>query len=189
LNLKHFIIELIIKFYGIIVYYLKNIILKKGYVIFIMICLLCNNLFAQTTFSKSLPQPQFFVIGLEQNNFPKLNGNWNDTVALKKYRNEIDVWLAKNILSKNQAVEFKKKYAHNQINTVFFKSLNDREKTKFKEVAKLLSYIIIGQKNKMMEEYFYQNSNKNKKDFYDEVEQIYFIHQNDLNAPMKKIKE
>ena len=52
----------------------------------------------------------FFVIGLEQNNFPKLIGNWNDTVALKNYGNEIDVWLAKYILSKDQAIEFNIKY-------------------------------------------------------------------------------
>jgi hypothetical protein len=43
-----------------------------------------------------------------------------------------------------------------EINTVFFKSLSGEEKTKFKEVANLLSYIIIGQKKKMMEEYFNQ---------------------------------
>ncbi len=155
-----------------------------------MMYLCCVDLFAQTSFSKSLPQPQFFVIGLEQNNFPKLIGNWNDTVALKNYGNEIDVWLAKYILSKDQAIEFKNKYTHNQINTVFFKSLDEIEKAKFKEVASSLSYIIIGQKNKMMEEYFnHQNGTKNTKDFYDEVEQIYFIHQSDLNTLMKRIKE
>ncbi len=118
-----------------------------------------------------------------------LIGNWSDTLALKNYGNEIDAWLVKNILSKDQANVFKNKNTYNQINTVFFKSLSDQEKTKFKEVAKQLSYIIIGQKKKMMEEYFnHQNVTKNTKDFYDEVEQIYFIHQNDLNTLMKKIK-
>ncbi len=83
-------------------------------------CLLCNDSFAQTTISKSLPQPQFYVIGLEQNNFPKLIGNWSDTIALKKYGKEIDAWLVKNISSKDQATFFKKKNTFNQINTVFF---------------------------------------------------------------------
>lgn len=151
--------------------------------------LLSLNLFGQAIQSKTLPHPQFYLIGLEKKEFPKLNGEWNDTVALIKYGKEIDNWIQKNITTNQQINELKKVDSGAQINSMFFKSLNEEEKARFKEVAKLLSYIIVGQKNKLMTDYFnHHNHQKSKKDFYDEVEQIYFIQQDDLNTLFKMIK-
>lgn len=159
----------------------------KKYV-FLLLCLLGNNLFGQIIKSKTLPQPRFFVLGLDADNFPKLNGDWSDTLALNSYGIEIDHWMQKNMPGIEQAREIKSKDNGLQINSTLFKSLNDDEKTRFKEVAKLLSFIIKGQKNKMMIEYFRDDKEKSKQDFYQEIEQIYFIHKSDLSTLFKMIK-
>jgi hypothetical protein len=161
----------------------------KGFVFVYAVIVFSNSLFGQVIKSKSLPHPRFAVIGIDVYDFPKLTGSWNDSISLIKYGIEIDLWMHKNNITKQQIVEFKNENKGEQLNTFFFKSLVEEDKVKFKEVAKLLSYIIIGQKNKMMTEYFKQsNTSKSNRDFVDEVEQTYLIHRVDLNFLMNKIK-
>ena len=154
-----------------------------------MICIGNNYVNSQTTLSKSLPQPKFYVLGINESDFPKLNGNWEDTMAMLEYGKNIDNWLQSNVSIKERIIASKNNNDLNQFNTAFFKSLNDEQKIRFKETAKKLSYIIIGQKEILMDNYFSSHIDKKQKvDFYNEVEQIYVIHQADLNYILKIIK-
>ena len=135
--------------------------------------------------SKTLPQPQFSVSGLVNYEFPKLEGSWEDTLALINYGKAINRWLSFH----NKVDEITSSNAEKTINTALFKSLSAEQKARFKEVAKTLSYIIIGQKEILMKEYFNKNNgNKSNAAFYNEVEQNYFIHENDLEYLLKRIK-
>jgi hypothetical protein len=144
---------------------------------------------AQPTVTKQLPQPKFFVLGLSNDNFPKLNGSWEDTLELIQYGKEIDLWLRANSEKIELLKRLKNNTSANQINTDFFKSLNNLQTLKFKEIANKLSYVIVGQKKFLLNEYFSKNKNqKSKIDFYNEVEQIYFINQKDLDFLFNQIK-
>jgi hypothetical protein len=167
--------------------YLKYFSIIK-FCLIILLVIGCAKLQAQPVFSKTLPQPRFFVLGLEKNDFPRLENQWDDTLALINYGKRIDIWLTKNKLSTSQIELLKSNQP--QINTALFKALNEQQKNKFKEVAKILSYVIIGQKVELMKLY---NANhtveKSKQDFINDVEQIYFIHQSDLNVLFKLIND
>lgn len=145
---------------------------------------------AQPIISKSLPKPKFFVLGISLSNFPKLEGSWEDTLAMLNYGKKIDLWLKANPTQLDSVSKIDIRQFKNQINTELFNNLNDDEKLKFKRVANKLSYIIIGQKEILLEEYYLKHQGKkNRVDFYNEIVQIYFINQVDLNYLSKQIKE
>jgi hypothetical protein len=145
--------------------------------------------FAQPTVTKSLPKPKFFVIGITETQFPKLIGSWDDTLALTEYGKQIDYWLQSNATQVEILKKSKSNGSGNQINSDLFKSLNEEKKLIFKEIAHKLSYIISGQKTDLLNDYFSKHkSQKSKIDFYNEVEQIYFINQKDLDFLIKQIK-
>lgn len=144
---------------------------------------------SQPNMSKSLPKPNFFVLGVTKHDFPKMEGSWDDTLAMLAHGKEIDNYFKAHpaeldSLKKAPVTDFK-----SQINTNLFDSLNTTQKQYFKAVAFKLSFIIIGQKKTMMQEYFSkQQDKKNKLDFYNDVTQIYFINQADLDYLFKQIK-
>lgn len=166
--------------------YFISILLKQSKVAFFCwLIFFSSSAFSQSVITKSLPKPTFFVLGALDTKFPKMQGNWDDTLALKEYGKSVDQWLQSN---PQNLQELKITTSKNQINSDFFKTLNEQEKIKFKEIAQKLAYIISGQKNILLNDYFSKYPTKSKSDFYNEVEQIYLIHQVDLNYLIKLIK-
>ena len=122
---------------------------------------------------------------MSANSFPKYLGSLNDTNALKAYGKQIDLWLKNN--PQNRAMAIANEGNLKQINTEFFKSLTTEEKAKFKEAAFLLSFVLKGQKDKLIED-FNKNKQSKEKNFVDEAEQVYVIHEKVVNDLIKMIK-
>lgn len=137
---------------------------------------------AQPVKSKKLPHPEFYVIGIVENQFPKFEGNWNDTNSLKQHGNQIDEWIKAN---PNKVKDFAVLISNPErckINKKLFESLNVNQKTKFKEASVTLSYLIFGQKQILLNSYFSKASKeRTKNDFYEDVTQVYCIHLDNLN--------
>lgn len=146
-----------------------------------------NLIFFQTSYSqpiksKKLPEPQFNVIGIIEFQFPKYKGEWNDTLALIQYGKSVDNWLISHQSFINEISVSNLERFPNKIDTKFFKSLNESQKLKFKEVAASLSFVIKGQKDKLMNDYFNAVTDpKSRKDFYENVTQIYFVHAENID--------
>ena len=151
-----------------------------------LLVLILNSIFFSTTYSQTfksqkLPKPQFHVLGIVENQFPKYNGEWQDTISLVQYGKNIDMWIHshQNIIQEID-MNHLENYSH-MIDTKLFESLNESQKIKFKEAATMLSFLIKGQKDKLMNDYFNSNSGKmSKRDFYEEVTQVYFVHSDNL---------
>ena len=159
-----------------------NFIKLRLLLIFICWLGLLQSAHAQPIKSKNLPEPKFFVIGIQEHQFPKFYDDWHDTIALINYSKQIDNWLN---MHQSQIVEFES-YKLNptkcKINAQFFKSLNENQKVKFKEVAFYMAYMIYGQKAKLLKTYFDASSkNKTIRNFYEEAVQVYYIHQDNLD--------
>lgn len=137
--------------------------------------------------AKQLPQPRFYIFGVKVDGFPRYNGNWNDSISLKKYGVLVIKWIEQNE-KLVKSIEINKTNAI--IDHHFFKGLNHEEKLEFKNVSKQMAYVLAPQKQRMLTE-FQKNNSKIKgenKDFNSDIEQCYFLHQDDLIDLKKKIK-
>jgi hypothetical protein len=138
--------------------------------------------------TKQLPEPKFYVFGISEKNFPKYEGNWEDTSSLKIYSFKVTEWLAKNKDYSKTIVKNKKtKIA---IDYLFYKSLSASEKDAFKKVSKLMSYALLPQKQMLFKDFEAKNPNKkgNSKEFYNDSEQIYFLHEENLIMLKNRIR-
>lgn len=168
-----------------------NLGLKIGKYLTLLIVLLMSLSSFKTlaqTISKKLPEPKFYVLGIKQSGFPKYDGNWDDSTSVKKYGLVVESWINSHEAEKNKLIQ--QKQSKVSIDYTFFKTLNEDEKTKFKNVSKQIGYALEPQKKQLIKEFNLLNPivKGGKKNFYNDAEQVYFMHEDDVLFLKKKIR-
>lgn len=141
------------------------------------------NLAAQVNKGK-LARPKFWVLGVNEKDFPKFSGSWEDSIALKKYGDKVEQWLQSNPAFRKE--NLLKKKANVAIDHVFFTSLNVDERARFKMVSKQMSYALLPQKNHLMREFDRSKTKENNMSFVNDAEQVYFLHYDNV-LQLKKV--
>ena len=165
---------------------MKSIFLSLSLAFFLFL----NNpeLLQAQTVAKQLPEPKFYILGINDKSFPKFNGSWDDSLALQSYSIKVMDWLS----SHHDLVQNLKQTKSTQvmIDHLFFKSLTIDQRAVFKRVSKQMSYVLMPQKLKMLTQFEKENpkTKDSQKDFYKDAEQIYFLNQEDLLLLKRKIK-
>ncbi len=161
---------------------------RKQNIILLLVFILYSTSIQAQVISKSLPQPKFFVLGVRLNDFPKFEGNWQDSSMVKVYGAQVQKWLLENERFKKEY--FVSKKANVVIDHFFFKSLSADEKAKFKIISKQMGYALDAQKRALKNDFdkSFPKTKGNEKDFYRDAEQVYFLHEENLILFLKAIK-
>jgi hypothetical protein len=161
---------------------------RKQHLILLLVFIFNSIAIRAQVISKSLPEPKFYVLGVNLNGFPKFEGNWEDSISVKVYGVQVQKWLLENDRYKKE--HFVSKKANVVVDHSFFKSLDTEEKAKFKIVSKQMSYALDTQKKILIKEFEKSNPRtKGKiKNFYRDAEQVYFLHEENLVSLKKAIK-
>ena len=63
-----------------------------------LLCFVFQNSFSQNVnISKTLPQPKFYLIGVDDPMFPIYGGNYDDTIQMAAYGLTMQIWLNRNM--------------------------------------------------------------------------------------------
>jgi hypothetical protein len=161
---------------------------RKQHLILLLVFIFYSIAIRAQVISKSLPEPKFYVLGVNLNDFPKFEGNWEDSSFVKVYGAQVQKWLLENEQYKKEHSASKK--ANVVIDHFFFKSLDTDEKAKFKIVSKQMGYALDAQKRVLKNDFdkSYPKNKGNVKNFYRDAEQVYFLHEENLILLKRAIK-
>ena len=154
----------------------KQALLRQATSIFLFIVFVSQSVMAQTYMSKSLPKPQFYILGVAEKGFPSFNGDWSDSLNFAKYGNSIMSWINSNPEKWNSILESKNEYT--QFNYLDFEKLDSEQKLKFKILSKQLAQPLTPQKENLMKVFYKKHpygKTTNKLDFTNDTEQVYLL--------------
>ena len=130
--------------------------------------------------SKALPQPKFYLIGVEDISFPVSPKNYDDTILVFSYGLSIEKWI-------EQHTDFYKQKLQNPIANVIytyqdFAQLTNDQRAVFKKIIKQITLAIRIQQIKLQKDFEikFPSDKGIKHDFTNEATQVYFINKKDV---------
>ncbi len=173
-------------FFGKIVFSFKTF--PKNFSVFLL-GLICFSSDAQVQMSKALPQPKFYLIGVEDFSFPIPPVTIDDSSMVIAYGLSIEKWI------EYHSDFYKQKLQNPTANVLFtyldFAKLSSEQKSVFKKIIKELSPVLRPQRTKLLNEFNkqYPDSKGVEPDFINDAIQVYFLNKIDLEHLINELNK